>query len=234
MAQFLRLLLLALWSTAAFPQATVEAGTIVKPSRDVSVPAAITDKLSGVAEIRAFVSLPNHDAVVVSDSIRDKPGTTDFMDNHPHIALLRRGVVALNVDVLNLAPAGPVRFHGMAVLPGSEIDAAAAFAFTLGVDGSGTFFVFVGRRNASYKVTATLTGAQAQLRFGAKGSQLEFWSADRQHHRNPLEQCVWCPKYYKKIVLAWRNGKLLRVGALTSSRSFQPEDFFAAPFALLR
>jgi hypothetical protein len=66
------------------------------------------------------------------------------------------------------------------------------FAFALGGDGAGTFFVFVGAMPDGYKVIATIEGAQAQVRFGnrspghfLKPTNLAFGRNDGKHRIAP-------------------------------------------------
>jgi len=208
-------------STAA--QAEIK---IFQPSHDVVVPLAMLQKLSA-ADTEAFVVLPNRDAILVYDTVRDKPDTADFMDNHTHVAVFSSsGAVTLDIDALTLAPSGPVRFDGIAVVPVPGGAPLLACAFTLGVDGSGTFFVFVGQESGTYKVLATLRGAQAQLRFNPKSPErFEFWTADGQFSRDPDKQCVWCSKHYKTKLYAWRDQKLTRLSESKSSQGYDPETF---------
>jgi len=174
--------------TLAIPAHSQSVRDIVKPAHDVVVPSAIRASLSQAADVEAFTRLPNRDAVVVYDTVRWYDSeTTAFMDNRPHVAILSDGTVKLDLDALSLAPAGPAIFRGLAILQGHERNAVAAFAFSWAGDNSGTLFVFVGRGPSEYKVTETLYGLQAQLRFGPK-TELELWSA-KGH-----EPCVWCPK----------------------------------------
>ena len=205
---------------------------IIRPSHDVAVPSGMLQKLS-VADTEAFIVFPNRGAILVYDTVRDKPDTADFMDNHPHVAVFSpSGAVAIDVDSVALAPFGPVRFDGMAVMPVSDGAPLSACAFTLGVDGAGTFFVFVGQESRTYKVLATLHGAQAQLRFNAKSpKRLEFWTADGSVFPNdPGKNCVWCPKYYRTKTYEWRNGKLVLLAASKSSRGYEPKTFDDARF----
>lgn len=223
---------------AAAQTAPVAASTVIEPSDDVHVPVAILQKLSGVADVRAFLYVGNQDAVVVYDTVRADPNKMDFKenepdwtDNEPHVVFVQSDGGVLNLNVLSFARVGPGSFHGMAILPGSENNAVAAFAFTLGVDSSETFFLFVGRKPSGYQLTATLRGAQSQLRFTEDGA-LQFWSAGGQFNRRWDYQCVWCPKYYKSTELVWRNGKLRNQRTTVSKRGYQPDNFFEKPFVL--
>ncbi len=215
-----------LWGCIGISAAAQTEIKIVRPSQDVDVPSGILQKLSA-ADTEAFLVLSNRDAILVYDTVRDKPDTADFMDNHPHVAVFSQsGAVAVDIDALALAPSGPIRFDGMAIMPVSDGTPLLACAFTLGVDGAGTFFVFVGQESGTYKVLATLQGAQAQLRLNAKSPErFEFWTADGQFSRNPDKQCVWCPKHYKTKLYAWRNQKLTRLSESKSSRGYDPETF---------
>lgn len=222
-----------LWGCIGISAAAQTEIKIVRPSHDVAVPSGVLQKLSA-ADTKAFVVLPNRDTILVYDTVRDKPDTADFMDNHPHVAVFSSsGAVDLDIDALALAPSGPVRFDGIAVMPVSGGAPLLACAFTLGVDGSGTFFVFVGQESGTYKVLATLRGAQAQLRFNAKSPErFEFWTADGQFSRDPDKQCVWCSKYYRTKTYEWRNGKLVLLAASKSSRGYEPETFDDARFVV--
>jgi hypothetical protein len=211
---------------------TTKPGAILEP-RTVSVPAALRDKLSSAADIRAFVTLENSDEVIVYDTVHDAPDTADFMDNRPHIAVMRHGAVLFNTDVVNLESSGPVRFEALAVLPGPEDSAVAAFAFSLGVNGAGKSFVFIGRTPTRYKVTGVLNGEQAQLRFDSHG-RLRFWSADGWVGRGFENECVWCPKYYKESELAWTAGKLHRLNSVRHRESYDPSTFAEEPFKFIR
>src|ERR1700722_1297294 len=179
---------------------------IIQASHEVAIPPELREKLPNAADIEAFLQLPNQDAVVVYDTVRDKPDTADFMGNDPHFAIFRDGATLLNTD--SGVPGGPVRFHGMAAIPISDGASVLAFVFRLGADGAGTFFVFVGQNPGGYGVVATLKGTQAQLRF-SKGSPGTFvlWTADGGVGRGLDGKCVWCPKYYKSTKYAWENGK---------------------------
>lgn len=217
-------LALTLLTGSAFSQSVV---SIIKPTKNLPIPEAIRDKLSGFAAAEAFSSLPNQDVVVAYDTIQARPGTADFMDNRPHIAILSKNNVKMNLDLQELAGVGPVLFQSMAVLREQESNAIAVFALALGVDTSSTFFVFVGRETSEYKVTATLKGTQAQLRL-RPNSQVEFWSG------NGLEPCVWCPKHYTTTTLAWRKGKLSSLATSVSKREYRPEDFADRPLVAQR
>ena len=206
---------------------------IVQASHDVAIPTELREKLSNAADIEAFLRLPNQDAVVVYDTVRDKPDTADFMDNDPHFAIFRGGAALLNTD--SGAPAGPVRFHGMAAIPISDRASILAFAFQLGVNGAGTFFVFVGQNPGGYGVVATLQGDQAQLRF-SEGSPGTFvlWTADGWIGRGPDGRCVWCPKYYKSEKYAWENGKPRYLSTVRSRQGYKPETFDDSPFLITK
>ena len=155
------------------------------------------------------------------------------MDNNPHIAIFREGAVLLNID--SGAPAGPIRFHGMATIPASRDDSVLAFAFQLGVDGAGTHFVFVGHKPEGYGVVATLDGAQAQIRFRTNlPGTFELWTADGWVSRDLEGKCVWCPKYYKSKKYVWDNGKLRHLSTLRGRRGYQPETFDDSPFVMVK
>jgi hypothetical protein len=208
-------------------------GQIVQPSHDVSVPAEVREKLSEAADIRAFLALSNHDCVVVYDTVRDKPNTANFMDNNPRIALFRGDAVLLDID--SGAAGGPIRFHGMATIPVSHEVSVLAFAFQLGVDGAGTFFVFVGQKPQGYSVVAALKGSQAQLRFNESSpGKLELWTADGQVSHDPYRQCVWCPKYYKRTAYAWKNGQLRPLKTIRTQQGYQPDTFDELPFVMVK
>lgn len=209
-----------LWGCVGISVAAQAEIKIVRPSQDVAVPPGMLQKMSA-ANTEAFVVLPNRDAILVYDTVRDKPDTADFMDNQPHVAVLSpSGAIAVDIDALALAPSGPIRFDGMAIMPVSDGAPLLACAFTLGVDGAGTFFVFVGQESGTYKVLGTLKGAQAQLRFNAKSPErFEFWTADGQFSRDPDKQCVWCSKHYKTKLYTWRNQKLTRLSESKSSEA---------------
>lgn len=198
---------------------------LVKPAHDVAVPSTIRARLSQAADVEAFTRLSGQDILIVYDTVRSTPGTTDFMDNRPHIAILCNGNVKLDLDVLSLAPGGPAIFKGMAILQGWERNAVAVFAFSLAVDGSGTFFVFVGRGPSDYRVTAALHGLQAQLRFGPK-DELELWSAKGQ------DPCVWCLKPYSVTKLEWSDAKLHDVAPATDAGEYHPEKLADEPFVV--
>ncbi|MFY9675694.1 MAG: hypothetical protein WAK13_14640 [Terriglobales bacterium] len=198
---------------------------LVKPAHDVAVSSTIRTSLSQAAEVEAFTRLPDQDAVIVYDTVRSTPGTTDFMDNRPHIAILSDGNVKLDLDVLSLVRGGPAIFKGMAILQGQERNAVAAFAFSLAVDGSDTFFVFVGRGPSDYRVTGTLHGLQAQLHFGQK-AELELWSAKGQG------TCVWCLKPYSVTKLGWSDAKLHELAPATDAGAYRPENLADEPFVV--
>lgn len=206
---------------------------IIQPSHDVPIPSELRTELSNAADIEAFLRLPNHDAVVVYDTVRDKPDTADFMDNDPHFAIFRGGAALLNTD--SGAPVGPVRFHGMAAIPISDKASVLAFAFHLGGDGAGTFFVFVGQKQGGYAVVATLEAVQAQLRF-SQGSPGTFvlWTVDGWVGRGLDATCVWCPKYYKLEKYAWEDGKPRQLSNVRSRQGYQPEIFDDAPFLMTK
>lgn len=230
MKRFLTLLSILILASAAHAEPSRENGTIIRPAHDVTVPTTIREKLSEAADIRAFASLPDGDSVVVYDTVRDKPDTADFMDNSPQIAFFHNGNVVFqhNSD----ASTGPIRFDGMALLlnPSRSL---VAFAFTLGVDGAGTFFVLVGEQAGQYKLVASLRGTQAQLRFdNSSPEQLELWTADGQFNRNPDYQCVWCLKYYTRKTYAWQNGKLKLIQIVKGRRGHKPETFEKRRFVI--
>ncbi len=232
MKRFLVVLAMLASAIGAFPESnSSDRTTIIQPSHDVVIPAARRQELVAAADIEAFQSLPNQDDVVVYDTIHDNPNTIDFMDNHPHVAIFRNGNVVLDLDSITLAPFGPVGFHGMAISRVSHDPIVAAFAFTLAVDQSGTFFVFVGEKSGGYKVIATLRGAQAQVRFrDSLSGRFEFWTADGQFDRDPEKQCVWCPKYYTRTIYAWQNGQLRQVLRSKEKQAYDPETFQDTPF----
>jgi hypothetical protein len=198
---------------------------IVQPSHDVPFPSGLIHNLPA-ADTKALITLPDRAIVLVYDTIRDKPDTADYMDNHSHVAVLSpNGVTLLDIDALRLAAIGPVRFDSMAVmtLHGRPL---VVCAFNLGGDGAGTFFVFIGQEFEKYKVLATLTGAQAQIRFDQKSpNRFAFWTADAQASQDPDEQCVWCSKYYKTKTYEWRNGELVLLTQTRSTRGYDPEMF---------
>jgi hypothetical protein len=205
---------------------------VLQPSNDVPIPSAIRDRLPRAADIRVFLVLQNGDTAVVYDTVRDKDDA-DFMDNQPRIAFVRKGAVVFDTD--STASSGPVRFHGMATMPDSSGNVAAAFAFTLGVDGAETFFVFIGQEGRNYKVTGTLKGAQSQLRFGNHQlGQLEFWTANGQVSKNPDEQCVWCRQYYKVTTYLLRPEGIQRLRTSESKQSYSPETFSETPFKVVQ
>ncbi len=210
-----------------------EVGKIVQPAHDVFVPTAIREKLAEAADIRVFQTLSKRDSVVVYDTVRDKEGTTGFMDNVPHIALFRGDALLLNID--SGAPGGPVRFHAAAVVPVSHRTSLLAFAFQLGVDGAGTYFVFIDQKADGYGVVAKLEGAQAQVRFFSNSlGRFELWTADGQVNREPDRQCVWCPKYYRTTTYIWKNGAMRRLETIKSRRGYDPETFDDSPFELVK
>lgn len=206
----------------------VQGTAIIAPSHDVTVPAAVRSLFPQAADFEAFQRLANQDSVVVYDTVRHESGTANFMDNHPHVAVLRNGNVLLNIDSVNLAPFGPVQFHGLAVSSLPDKTSMMAFAFTLAVDGSGTMFVFVRGTAGGYKVVGTLSGPQTQVRFRNNFSaRFELWTADGEASR---DECVWCPKFYRKTLYQWRNGHLRKIGVYGDKRAYRPETFTDAPF----
>jgi len=234
MRETLAVLAMLSCALAASPQSKPgRAGTVIQPSDQVSVPKSIRNNLPDAADFRAFFVLPNQDRVVVYDTVRDKPGTIDFMDNCPHIAIFHGADTVLNIE--SDAPAGPVRFGGMAFMPFAQHAPVVGFAFSLGVDGSGTFFVFIGKKPDGYKVIATIVGAQAQVRFSKVApGHFELWAADGQFNRRWDMQCVWCPKYYKRTTYTWRDGELRKLQTVRTRRGYQPETFNDAPFLLTK
>ena len=205
---------------------------IIQASHDVAIPPELRKKLSNAADIEAFLRLPNHDAVVVYDTVSETDNA-NFMDNDPHFAIFRGGVALLNTD--SGAPVGPVRFHGMAAIPISDEASVLAFAFQLGGDGAGTFFVFVGQKPGGYGAVATLEGVQAQLRFreGSPGTFV-LWTADGWIGRGVDATCVWCPKYYKLKKYAWENGKPQHLSTVRTRQGFKPETFDDSPFLITK
>ena len=154
-----------------------------------------------------------------------RPTGDEPEDRRPHIAILSDGNVKLDLDVLSLVRGGPAIFKGMAILQGQERNAVAAFAFSLAVDGSDTFFVFVGRGPSDYRVTGTLHGLQAQLHFGQK-AELELWSAKGQG------TCVWCLKPYSVTKLGWSDAKLHELAPATDAGAYRPENLADEPFVV--
>jgi|GEM_PF-3974637 len=208
-----------------------DATAILTPSTGLQVPSPVLHQLNGVKEVESYVTLPNRDQLVVYDTVRDDHESADFMDNHPHIAVIRDTKVLLNVDAVAIAPAGPVRFAGMALLPVSQNMPLMAFAFRLAVDQAGTFFVFIDSTTKSYRIAATLQGAQAQLRFKADSpGRFEFWRGGRPSSRSPDDHCVWCPVFYSTISYKWMGGKLARLGTVKSKHGYDPDLFFESPF----
>jgi hypothetical protein len=236
MKRFLVPLATVAFGIAAFFQSnSIEATTIIRPSHDMVIPIALRQKLPAAADIEAFLSLPSQDSIVVYDTVHDNPNTADFMDNHPHVAIFRSGEIVLDLDSVRLAPFGPVSFHGMALLPASHDAVVAAFAFTLAVDQSGTFFVFTGEKSGGYKVIGTLSGTQAQVRFrDSLSGRFEFWTADGEFDRDPDKQCVWCRKYYKRTTYAWQNGQLQQLLISKGRQAYDPEAFQETPFMSMK
>lgn len=229
MRRLLQLLIFSVTTIAVLAQVnTVKPGTIVE-GKTVSVPSAIKNKFAAAVQVEVFVRLEDSDELVVYDTVLDKPDTADFMDNHPHIAVMRQGKILFDADMVSLAPAGPMSFLAMAVPTNAPSDAIAVFAFSLGVNGAGTFFVFLGQPHDSYKITATLTGTQAQLRFA--NGRYEFWSADG---ASTAESCTWCPKYFRKTTFTWRNGILRQVATNRTKQGYEPDVFSDRPFVLLK
>ena len=188
--------MLAYSLTATLLSLAMEVAKVVAPSNDVPVPSSVRGRLSQVADVRAFAPLPNGDDVVVFDTIRDMPDNADFMDNHPHLALVHAGSPLFDLDAIDIAPSGPVRFHGLLISPQPSNPVIVVAAFTLGVNSAKTFFVFIAHNSRGYKVAATLSAAQAQLRFNDDlRGRFELWAADGQSASDVAHQCVWCPKY---------------------------------------
>jgi hypothetical protein len=151
------------------------------------------------------------------------------MDNEPRIAFLRNGALILETD--SMARTGPVRFHGLAVIPVPKNEFVIGFAFTLGVDGAETFFLLMGPEGKKYKEISTLEGAQAQLRFSTgRLGYVELWQANGQASKNPDEQCVWCRQYYKISRYSLSETELKQVGVSKSKQPYSPELFSEAPF----
>jgi hypothetical protein len=224
-----RLLALCLCSGSLLAQVNVTPGTILEPKL-VSLSPELRAKLPDAVDVEQFIKLPNSDELLVYDTVHDIADTADFMDNHPHVVVLRNDGILLNTDVTNLASSGPTGYQGIAILSGANADAVAVLAFSLGVDGAGTFYVFIGQAMNRYKVVATLVGTQAQLRFRLDG-RYELWSADG---ASTSESCVWCPKYFKQTTLGWRNGRLRRIATTKTSRGYQPDTFADKPFVLVK
>jgi hypothetical protein len=206
---------------------------IVHPAHDVRVPSSLIHTLPA-ADTRALITLPDRAAVLVYDTLRNKPDSAEFMDNHPHVAVFSpTGVLALDLDALRLAPVGPVRFDSMAAVSVLGRGVLFVCAFTLGVDGAGTFFVFIGQESETYRVLGTLSGVQAQIRLSAKlPDRLEFWTADGQASKDPDQQCVWCSKYYKSKRYEWRNRRLVLLAQSRSTHGYDPERFDSHRFLL--
>lgn len=207
---------------------TAENAKVIPPSDDVPLPQLIRQTLTDAADVRAFVRLQDGDEVVVYDTVRDT--AADFLDNDPHIAFFRHGTVVSNFDSDRIAPVHPVRFRGMLVSGEQSDTATAVFAFTLGGDSAGTFFVFIGQKDRSYEVVATLSGAQAQLRFGdSLEGTFHLWAADGQAAHAWDKQCVWCRKYYEVTTYRFEQRQLRQIQKRKSKDSYDPEGFFEEP-----
>ena len=218
---------------ASLPAFAMSAARVVMPSNDVSIPASIREKLAQCEDVRAFTPLPSGDDVVVFDTVRDRPDSPDFMDNHPHLAFFHAGNVVFDLDAVDVAPVGPVRFHGLVLSPQPDKTVTLIAAFTLGVDSAETFFVFVGQNPKGYETIATLSGGQAQLRFNENlQGHFELWAADGQAAHKTENQCVWCRKYYEMTSYQFDGGKLRKLSTSTSKQAYEPEPFFEKPFAL--
>jgi hypothetical protein len=226
-------MLAACFFVTSLHASAVTIARVVDPSNDVPVPASLREKLGQCENVRAFVALRNGDDIVVFNTVRDKPNSTDFMNNHPRLALFHGGSRAFDLDAVNVAPSGPVRFHGMVVSPQANDSIAVIAAFTLGVNSAETFFVFVGHDSKGYGVVAMLSGGQAQLRFNEELSgSFELWAADGQAAHEIENQCVWCRKYYEATTYQFENGKLRKLSAWKSKQAYEPEAFYQKPFAL--
>jgi hypothetical protein len=228
---FLTFAVLALVSTAyTLPPSTAKA-RIVAPSNDVNIPPVVKGKLVHLEEVRAYVPLPNGDAVVVYDTVRDKDDTADFMDNEPQLAFVRNDDVVSQLNVSDAASSGPLRFDGMVVAPATDGAVTTVFAFKVGVDSSGTLFLFVGQNGNRYEIVTSLEGAQAQLRFSNDLSgSFTLWAADGQVNKQWDKQCVWCPKYYTVTKYEFQGRNLRRLETLRSKRGYDPNSFFDVPF----
>ena len=138
-----------------------------------------------------------------------------------------------DLDAVNVAPSGPVRFHGLVLSPQPNNTVTLIAGFTLGVDSAETFFVFVGHNPKGYETVATLSGGQAQLRFNENlQGHFELWQSDGQAAREPENRCVWCRKHYKVTSYQFDGGKLRKLSTSTSKRAYDPEPFFEKPFVL--
>lgn len=199
---------------------------IVQGFHEDPVPTGLRRKLPAAADLAASLTLPNQDHLVEYDTVRITPENAGSVDNHPHVAILRRGVVIFDLDL-----SADVAFHGTAVSRTPSGPVAAAIALTLGTDSSGTLFVFIGQNARTYRVLGRLTGAQAQVRFiGDLAGKFELWSADGWVGHSLDATCVWCPKYYKRTVYEWRNGKLRQVSSSRQHGAHDPYSFFEKPF----
>jgi len=195
---------------------------------DVVLPITLLAQLEKAKDIRETLALSPDVSAVAYDTIRTSTDNADWMDNHPHVAVFRAGRLAADLDVTEFAIhlSGPIRFTDMNIVRSRSDNPILIAAFALAVDGSGTFFVFIGQQGNSYKVLATLHGAQAQLRFNHSApDRVELWTADKSVGHSFEDSCVWCPKYYRKKVYAWRNGRLKLVSNSLDEEAHSPGDF---------
>jgi len=80
-----------LFALSAVPQSSdsQRADVIFTPLHDLQIPTIIRGQLADAADVEANLNLPNKDVALEYDTVRDKPDTADFMDNDPHIVLVR-------------------------------------------------------------------------------------------------------------------------------------------------
>ena len=222
-------------SAASQSSDSQRADVILTPSHDLQVPTIIRGQLADAADVEANLNLPNKDVALEYDTVRDNPDTADFMNNEPHVVLVRGERVIFNTGISSLARTGPIRFHGMALLARAGTTPIVVCAFTLGGDSAETFFVFLGEQSKGYKVIATLRGEQAQIRINSRPlASFELWKGDGFSGRGLDAECVWCPKYYKKTMYEFRQGKLEKLESIRTKRGYDPDPFFETPFILIK
>jgi len=123
----------------------------------------------------------------------------------------------------------------MALLATAGTTPIVACAFTLGGDSAETFFVFLGEQPKGYRVIATLRGEEAQIRINSKfNGSFELWKGDGFSGRGLDAECVWCPKYYKKTMYEFRQGKIEKHESIRTKRGNDPDPFFETPLLLIK
>ena len=231
--------LLALFALVFTPQPQTNSSapaTVISPSHNIPTFVELPTQLPLAKDFRISAPMPNGDTIIAYDTIRDTPNSTDYLDNHPHIAILRHGKVIYDLDTLDADDDVPsIRALAISPLPDNQL--LLSVAVTLGADRAASLFIFITEAAGQYKISGTVHGSIAQIRFKTNFSaDFELW-ADMHVYpdENDVNQnCVWCPSEYRRTTYTWRHGQPHAVKSITDKHFYNPGGFFDAPFASIK